>query len=120
MPVITISRMYGSGGSEVAERVANAFGWPVFDNAIVDAIAEEMDRAMQRLELPGAPKPYHISYKITEVEANDVVASLGSTTTRRHRHFVNLEVRVRVGLPPNPYEFDMTVLSSAGRLVRGT
>jgi cytidylate kinase len=40
MPVITISRMYGSGGSEVAERVAAALGWPLFDNAMVDAIAE--------------------------------------------------------------------------------
>ena len=40
MPVITISRMYGSGGSEVAEQVANALGWPLFDDAMVDAIAE--------------------------------------------------------------------------------
>jgi cytidylate kinase len=40
MPVITISRMYGSGGSEVAERVATALGWTLFDNAMVDAIAE--------------------------------------------------------------------------------
>ena len=40
MPVITVSRMYGSGGSEVAERVAAALGWSLFDNAIVDAIAE--------------------------------------------------------------------------------
>ena len=40
MPVITISRMYGSNGSEVAERVAQALGWSLFDNAMVDAIAE--------------------------------------------------------------------------------
>src|SRR5262249_11544013 len=40
MPVITVSRLYGSGGSEVAERVASALGWPLFDNAMVDAIAE--------------------------------------------------------------------------------
>lgn len=40
MPVITISRMYGSGGSEVAERVAAALGWPLFDNAMIDAVAE--------------------------------------------------------------------------------
>lgn len=38
MPVITISRMYGSGGSEVAERVATALGWSLFDNALIDAI----------------------------------------------------------------------------------
>jgi len=40
MPVITISRMYGSGGSEVAQRVAAALGWALLDNDIVDAIAE--------------------------------------------------------------------------------
>ncbi|HVX40950.1 MAG TPA: cytidylate kinase-like family protein [Gemmatimonadaceae bacterium] len=39
MPVITISRMYGSGGSEVAERVAAALGWHLFDNELIDAVA---------------------------------------------------------------------------------
>jgi hypothetical protein len=52
---------------------------------------------MTKLEIPGAPKLYSISYKITEVDVNDVAASLGQTTSRRNRHFVNLEVRVRVG-----------------------
>ena len=63
---------------------------------IVDAIAEEMDRAMARLELPDAPKPFHISYKITEVEVHDAVASLGFITNYKARHFVNIECRVRV------------------------
>jgi CMP/dCMP kinase len=40
MPVITVSRMFGSGGSEVAERIASALGWTLFDNALVDAITE--------------------------------------------------------------------------------
>jgi cytidylate kinase len=40
MPVITVSRMYGSGGSEVAERVAARLGWSLFDNAIIDAVTE--------------------------------------------------------------------------------
>ena len=39
MPVITISRMYGSGGSEVAERVARTLGWHLFDNELIDAVA---------------------------------------------------------------------------------
>ena len=64
---------------------------------IVDAIAEEMNRAMAKLEIPGAPKPYSISYKITEVDVNDVSATLGQSTSKRNRHFVNLEARVRVG-----------------------
>ena len=66
---------------------------------IVDAIAEEMNRDRTQLVIPGAPRPYSISYKITEVDVNDVAASLGQTTSKRNRHFVNLEARVRVGSP---------------------
>jgi cytidylate kinase len=40
MPFITISRMFGSGGSRVAERVAADLGWSLFDNAMIDAVAE--------------------------------------------------------------------------------
>jgi CMP/dCMP kinase len=40
MPFITISRMYGSGGSDVAERVARSLGWTLYDNAIVDEISQ--------------------------------------------------------------------------------
>jgi cytidylate kinase len=40
MPLITISRMYGSGGSEIAEIVARTLGWTLYDNAIIDGIAE--------------------------------------------------------------------------------
>ncbi len=39
MPFVTISRMYGSGGSEIAELVAAQLGWSLYDNEIVDAIA---------------------------------------------------------------------------------
>jgi len=62
---------------------------------ILDAVAEEMNRALS-LEIPGAPKPYHISYKVTEVDVNDAAATLGHTTSKRNRHFVNIEARVRV------------------------
>jgi len=42
MPIITISRQYGSGGSDVAARVAALLGWTLFDNSIVDAVAQKM------------------------------------------------------------------------------
>ena len=66
---------------------------------IIDAIAEEMNRDSQRLVIPGAPPPYSISYKITEVEVNQVVSSLGQTIAKEPRHFVSLEAHVRVGSP---------------------
>lgn len=37
--VITISRQYGAGGSEVARRVAEALGWQVVDNELVEHVA---------------------------------------------------------------------------------
>ncbi len=38
--VITISRQYMAGGSDVAARVGEALGWTVIDDALVDAVAE--------------------------------------------------------------------------------
>ena len=42
MPIVTVSRQYGSGGSEVAERVARAMGWKLYDNAVVDEVAARL------------------------------------------------------------------------------
>ena len=39
MSIVTVSRLYGSGGSEIAARVANSLGWSLLDNAVVDAVA---------------------------------------------------------------------------------
>ena len=50
MAVITISRQYGSGGSEVAQRVATALGWELLDNAIVDAVAARLDMSAEEVE----------------------------------------------------------------------
>ncbi len=66
-------------------------------SAVVDALAAELERAMTRLAVPGAARPYNIAYKLTEVEVNDVHASLGSVTASKLRHFVHLEARVHVG-----------------------
>jgi cytidylate kinase len=38
-PVITVTRQYASGGSEIARRVAAALGWTVIDNEFVDEVA---------------------------------------------------------------------------------
>ncbi|MGH7603499.1 MAG: AAA family ATPase [Gemmatimonadaceae bacterium] len=42
MPVLTVSRLYGSGGSEVAAIVAKELGWSLLDNAVVDAVSARM------------------------------------------------------------------------------
>lgn len=42
MPIVTISRQYGSGGSEVARRAARLLGWELLDNGVVDAVAARL------------------------------------------------------------------------------
>lgn len=42
MAIITISRLYGSGGSEVAEVVARLLNWTLLDNAVVDEVASRL------------------------------------------------------------------------------
>jgi cytidylate kinase len=39
MPAITVTRLFGSGGGEVARRVAESLGWRLVDNAFIDGIA---------------------------------------------------------------------------------
>lgn len=41
MPVVTITRQFGSGGSRVAQKVAQALGWTVIDNEFVEAVAQK-------------------------------------------------------------------------------
>lgn len=42
MAIITISRLYGSGGSDVAEIVASTLNWSLLDNAVVDEVAARL------------------------------------------------------------------------------
>ena len=38
-PVITVTRQYASGGSDIARAVAQLLHWPVIDNEFVDEVA---------------------------------------------------------------------------------
>jgi cytidylate kinase len=56
MSVITISRQYGSGGSDIAKLVAERLGWTLIDNEFVNQVAaraglspEEVQRAEERV-----------------------------------------------------------------------
>jgi cytidylate kinase len=43
VPVVTITRQFASGGSEIARRAARALGWEVIDNEFVDEVARRAD-----------------------------------------------------------------------------
>jgi TldD protein len=80
-------------------------------DAVVDAIAQEMQRSLATLRIGGAVAPYFIGYKLTEVEVNDAVASLGAVTDDKERHFVTLEGHVHVG----SHDFDNSNFIPSGR-----
>ena len=42
MPLITVSRMVGAGGAELAARVAALLGWQLVDNGLVDSVAQRL------------------------------------------------------------------------------
>jgi cytidylate kinase len=48
--IITIDREYGSGGSEIAQAVAQRLGWKLWDQALTDEIAREMDCPSRTVE----------------------------------------------------------------------
>ncbi len=78
---------------------------------ILDAVSEELERALSSMRIPGAPAPYFIGYKITEVDVNDVVASLGSITDEKERDSVTLQADVHVG----SYQKDNSNFIASGR-----
>ena len=47
MPIITVSRQYGSGGSEVAARVARALEWHLYDNEVVNEVARRLGMSVE-------------------------------------------------------------------------
>ena len=48
--LVTIEREYGSGGAEIAEKVALRLGWKLWDQALTDEIARVMDCPSRTVE----------------------------------------------------------------------
>ena len=103
LPFVLLPALAGAkpGKAPAPVKAVEPVGGPskAVTNEIIDAVAEEMNRDLGELSIPGQPKIYQISYKLTEVDVNDVSAALGATTSRRNRHTVSLEARVRVNTP---------------------
>ena len=51
MRAITIAREYGSGGGEIASRLARRLGWQLVDHAIVERVASEIGTSTQEAEV---------------------------------------------------------------------
>jgi len=81
MPIVTISRQYGSGGSEVAERVATALGWHLYDNAMVDEVARRLGMSTEEVSareerVPSLPERIATAMALGVPEVMPTVADL--------------------------------------------
>lgn len=81
MPLVTISRQYGSGGSEIAERVAKALGWHLYDNAVVDEVARRLgmsvaDVSAREERVPSLPERIASAMALGMPEVMPTVADL--------------------------------------------
>src|SRR6266481_4848821 len=50
MRAVTIAREYGSGGGEIASRLARRLGWQLIDHAIVERVASELGTGQEEAE----------------------------------------------------------------------
>jgi cytidylate kinase len=103
MSAITISRQYGSGGGEVAARLARRLGWQLIDHEIVAQVARQLgitedearvydersqsfiERALNALQVampilppsPMAPGQYELVYKEAVQQVVETAANTG-------------------------------------------
>src|SRR2546430_14333690 len=68
------------------------------------AMAEELDRAHQSLQLRGHEAPYFLSYAVRGIDTREVGGKYGAVFLDHVRHERRLQVDVRVG----SYQFDNT------------
>jgi cytidylate kinase len=83
MPIVTISRQYGSGGSEVAERVAKALGWHLYDNDMVDEVARRLGMSTEEVSareerVPSLPERIATAMALGVPEVMPTVADLAT------------------------------------------
>jgi cytidylate kinase len=51
MRAVTISREYGSGGGEIATRLAKRLRWQLIDHAVVERVASEVGTSLEEAEV---------------------------------------------------------------------
>ena len=69
MPIITISREFGSGGRELGKHLAELLGWDYYDREIISAIAEKqgmdehyVEKALENRAWQSDPLTFHGSF----------------------------------------------------------
>jgi TldD protein len=63
----------------------------------LEAMQDEMNRSVARLQIPGQQKPYYIEYRIVDVDVRAITASFGDILSSTHDRHRLMYVDVRVG-----------------------
>ena len=96
MSVITISRLYGSGGSEVAELVAKELGWSLLDNAVIDAVAARLGVSREEVAAREERVPSLVQRlaEALRLGSQDWLAPLGDKRTPTDEQLVEVTHRI--------------------------
>ncbi|MBA4386338.1 MAG: hypothetical protein C0404_00045 [Verrucomicrobia bacterium] len=78
---------------------AGALPWstPAADDPVIAAMQAEVTRTMDKLQLPGSPKPYFVACAIRSVRNTGATASFGSVVSSGEMRDAEVSVTVRVG-----------------------
>jgi len=78
--IITISRQFGSGGRELAYKLAEKLGYAIYDKHVIEEIAKETSLDEHYIEkILASPQPspyisgYTLSYSIMHKHTNDIL-----------------------------------------------
>ncbi len=95
MAVVTISRQYASGGSDVAKLLADRLGWPVVDNEFVDRVAKQAGLSPQEVQareerVPGLIERLSRALAVSSPEVFVATADATATTFAKEDELVRV------------------------------
>jgi TldD protein len=70
---------------------------PPFEDVMLRALHEEMDRSKAKLKMDNVAAPYYIEYRVTEIDQFEASAVFGALRSQQHDRGRLLRVVVRVG-----------------------
>jgi TldD protein len=63
----------------------------------LNALHDELQRSVERLVLPGQPRPYYIQYRLLDLDERTITAQFGALISSTHTNNRFMSVDVRVG-----------------------
>jgi TldD protein len=101
---IALALAFSTQRTALAASAAAAATRTAADPALVDTLDAELKRAMSSLGSTGAgaaqqPKPYFLSYAVSDATQLGIAAQYGAVVTSNQRHVRVVDVQVRIGSP---------------------